>query len=181
MAKSSKVAVAAGAPSVFEFADQVSAREAAAPAPAPAGQLHLITFRLDGEEFGLPVETVREVIRVGDVTRVPQAPAHIRGVTNLRGRILPVVEIRTRLGLAPLVPRSTARIIVVEVRGRVLGLLVDSVAQVQKLPADRLVAAPDEVKSAHTTYLTGVVHLDDRLIILLDLALALDAPGASPS
>jgi purine-binding chemotaxis protein CheW len=121
------------------------------------------------------------VIRVGDITRVPQAPPHIRGVTNLRGRILPVVEIRTRLGLAPLVPRSTARIIVAEVRGRVLGLLVDSVAQVQKLPADRLVAAPDEIKSAHTTYLTGVIHLNDRLIILLDLALALDPPGASPS
>jgi purine-binding chemotaxis protein CheW len=181
MAKSSKLPVAAGVPSVFEFADQVAAREAGASAPAPTGQLHLITFRLDGEEFGLPVDTVREVIRVGDVTRVPQAPAHIRGVTNLRGRILPVVEIRSRLGLAPLVPRSTARIIVVEVRGRVLGLLVDSVAQVQKLPADRLVPAPDEVKSAHTAYLNGVVHLDNRLIILLDLALALDASGASPS
>jgi purine-binding chemotaxis protein CheW len=179
MARHSKAPVAA-APSVFEFADQVTAREAAASAPAPVGMLHLITFRLDGEEFGLPVDTVREVIRVGDITRVPQAPAHIRGVTNLRGRILPVVEIRTRLGLAPLVPRSTARIIVTEVRGRVLGLLVDSVAQVQKLPADRLEAAPDEVKSAHTTFLTGVVHMDERLIILIDLALALDA-SAPPS
>ena len=180
MTRGSKSAAAA-APSVFEFADQVSAQEAAGAVPAPARLLHLITFRLDGEEFGLPVEMVREVTRVGDITRVPQAPAHIRGVTNLRGRILPVVEIRSRLGLAPLVPRSTARIIVAEVRGRVLGLLVDSVAQVQKLPADRLSAAPDEVKSAHTTYLTGVLHLDGRLIILLDLALALDAAGASPS
>jgi purine-binding chemotaxis protein CheW len=180
MARHSKVPLVAAAPSVFEFADQVAAQQAAAATPAPVGTLHLITFRLDGEEFGLPVETVREVIRVGDITRVPQAPPHIRGVTNLRGRILPVVEIRSRLGLAPLVPRSTARVIVVEVRGRVLGLLVDSVAQVQKLPADRLVAAPDEVKSAHTTYLTGVVHMDERLIILLDLALALDA-SASPS
>lgn len=171
----------APAPSVFEFADQVAAGDAAAAAPPPAEQLHLITFRLDGEEFGLPVELVREVIRVGDITRVPQAPAHIRGVTNLRGRILPVVELRSRLGLAPLVPRSTARIIVAEVQGRVLGLLVDSVAQVQKLPADRLSAAPDEVKSAHTNYLTGVLQLDGRLIILLDLALALGTSGASPS
>jgi len=180
MARHSKAQVAPAAPSVFEFADQVAAQAAAASVPAPVGTLHLITFRLDAEEFGLPVETVREVIRVGDITRVPQAPPHIRGVTNLRGRILPVVEIRTRVGLAPLVPRSTARIIVTDVRGRVLGLLVDSVAQVQKLPADRLVAPPDEVKSAHTTYLTGVVHMDERLIILLDLALALDA-SASPT
>ncbi len=171
----------AAPPSVFEFADQLTANAAAVQAPVPAAQLHLITFRLDGESFGLPVETVREVIRVGDITRVPQSPAHIRGVTNLRGRILPVVEIRTRLGLAPLVPRSTARIIVAEVRGRVLGLLVDSVAQVQKVPADRVVAAPDEVKSAHTDYITGVVQLYDRLLILLDLARALDAPGAPHS
>jgi purine-binding chemotaxis protein CheW len=164
---------------VLEFADQLAADAAAAQVPLPPAQLHLITFRLDGEEFGLPVETVREVIRVGDITRVPQSPAHIRGVINLRGRILPVVEIRTRLGLAPLVPRSTARIIVAEVRGRVLGLLVDSVAQVQKVPADRVVAAPDEVKSAHTDYITGVVQLYERLLILLDLARALDASGAT--
>jgi len=166
---------------VFEFADQLAAKAAAAQTPTPPAPLHLITFRLDGEEFGLPVETVREVIRVGDITRVPQSPPHIRGVTNLRGRILPVVEIRTRLGLAPLVPRSTARIIVAEVRGRVLGLLVDSVAQVQKVPAERVVSAPDEVRSAHTDYITGVVQLFDRLLILLDLARALDAPGATHS
>ncbi len=171
----------ASTPGVFEFADQLTAKAAAVQAPVPAAQLHLITFRLDGESFALPVETVREVIRVGDITRVPQSPPHIRGVINLRGRILPVVEIRTRLGLAPLVPRSTARIIVAEVRGRVLGLLVDSVAQVQKVPADRVVAAPDEVKSAHTDYLTGVVQLYDRLLILLDLVRALDAPGVPPS
>jgi chemotaxis signal transduction protein len=79
------------------------------------------------------------------------------------------------------VPRSTARIIVAEVRGRVLGLLVDSVAQVQKVAADRVVAAPDEVKSAHTDHITGVVQLHDRLLILLDLARALDAPGVPPS
>ena len=91
------------------------------------------------------------------------------------------MEIRTRLGLTALVPRSTARIVVVEVRGRILGLLVDSVAQVQKVPADRVVAAPDEVKSAHTDYLTGVVQLYDRLLILLDLARALDVSGAPHS
>src|SRR4026207_1038895 len=89
---------------VFECADQLAA-SAVVQAPTPVTTLHLITFRLDGEEFGLPVETVREVNRVGDITRVPQSPPHIRGVTNLRGRILPVVEIRSRLGLAPLVPR----------------------------------------------------------------------------
>jgi purine-binding chemotaxis protein CheW len=164
-------------PALLEFVDRVmpSAGESAAPAPAPL--LQLITFRLDAEEFGLPIGSVREVTRVGDITRVPRAPEHVRGVTNLRGRILPVYEIRTRLGLAPLQPGPKARVVVVEVRGRLLGLLVDAVAQVQKVPADRLVATPDEVRSGHTDYLTGVVHLGERLIILLDLERALGADG----
>ncbi|HET7599853.1 MAG TPA: chemotaxis protein CheW [Gemmatimonadales bacterium] len=165
-------------PAVLEFADRLAAAPEAAPAPAPAAQLQLITFRLDAEEFGIPIESVREVTRVGDITRVPRSPRHVRGVTNLRGRILPVLEIRSRLGLEPLDPGPRARIVVVEVQGRLVGLLVDAVAQVQKVAADRVVPPPDEVRSAHTDYLTGVVHLDRRLIILLDLERVLGAGGA---
>ena len=83
------------------FADSLPT--AAVDAAAPAATLHLLTFTLDREEFGIPVTQVREVIRVDGITRVPQVPAHVRGVTNLRGRILAVVEIRTRLGLTPAV------------------------------------------------------------------------------
>ena len=82
---------------------------------APGRELHLLTFTLDREEFGIPVTQVREVIRVDGITRVPQAPAHVRGVTNLRGRILAVVELRTRLGLTPAVAHAASRIVVVEV------------------------------------------------------------------
>jgi purine-binding chemotaxis protein CheW len=167
-------------PSLLAFADQVAADAAAAAPAPPATQLHLITFRLDDEEFGLPVAAVREVIRVGDITRVPQAPEHIRGITNLRGRILPVVEIRTRLGLAPLEPGPSARIVVADVQERMFGLLVDAVAQVQKIPGGAVVAAPDEVRSADGDYVTGVAHVGDRRIILLDLERAL-APSAAPA
>jgi purine-binding chemotaxis protein CheW len=94
-------------------------------------------------------------------------------VANLRGRILAVVELRSRLGLAPseLTPRS--RVVVVEVRGRVLGLLVDAVSQVTKVPESSVVAAPQEVVSADAAYLTGLARWQSRLIILPDLDKAL--------
>lgn len=154
---------------LLRFTDAVAREAAAATAPAPAGELHLVTFALDREEYGIPVARVREVIRVGEITRVPQAPPNVRGVTNLRGRILPVVELRSRLGLAPaeLTPRS--RIVVVEVSDRVLGLLVDAVLQVAKVPLETVAAPPDEVRSADSDYLSGVARWNGRLIILLEL------------
>ncbi len=158
---------------LLKFADMMEARAAAETAPAPGPELHLLTFGLDREEFGIPVTQVREVIRVSEITRVPQAPPHVRGVANLRGRILAVVELRSRLGLPPaeLTPRS--RVVVVEVRGRVLGILVDAVSQVTKVPQASVVPAPEEVVSADVDYLTGVARWQSGLIILLDLDKAL--------
>jgi purine-binding chemotaxis protein CheW len=151
----------------------MDARAAVEQVGAPRPELHLLTFGLDREEFGIPVTQVREVIRVAEITRVPQAPPHVRGVANLRGRILAVVELRSRLGLAPaeLTPRS--RVVVVEMRGRVLGLLVDTVSQVTKVPQASVVPAPEEVVSADAGYVTGVARWQSRLIILLDLDKAL--------
>lgn len=138
-------------------------------APAPGPQLHLLTFTLDREEFGLPITRVREVIRVGEITRVPQVPPHVRGVTNLRGRILAVVEIRSRLGLSPAEISPASRIVVVDVAGRSLGLLVDRVSQVTKVPVESVAPVPEEVASPESDYVTGVARRDSRLIILLDL------------
>jgi purine-binding chemotaxis protein CheW len=155
---------------VDELAAQATAQAAATPEQPAAPLLHLIAFQLDREEYGVPVASVREVSRVGEITRVPQAPEHIRGVMNLRGRILPVLELRTRLGHPPLAsPGPKARVVVTEVHGRVLGLLVDAVAQVLKVPSDRVVPPPDDARSVEADYLTGVAQLDGRLIILLDL------------
>jgi purine-binding chemotaxis protein CheW len=112
---------------------------------------------------------VREVIRVADITRVPQARKHVRGVTNLRGRILAIVEIRTRMGLTPaeITPRS--RVVVVAAHDRTLGILVDAVSQVIKVPAKSVAPAPEEVLSSNADYITGVARWNSRLIILLDL------------
>lgn len=150
------------------FADGLE-QKAEADMIAPGPELHLLTFMLEREEYGLPITRVREVIRVSEITRVPQAPPHVRGVTNLRGRILAVVEIRSRLGLEAAVVSPAARIVVVEAHGRVLGLLVDRVSRVTKVPTESVAPVPDDVRSPDADYLTGVARWDSRLIILLDL------------
>ena len=158
---------------LLRFADALDHQAAVTAVPSPAGELHLVTFALDREEYGIPVTRVREVIRVTDITRVPQAPPHVRGVTNLRGRILPVVELRSRLGLEPAAATPRSRIVVVEVDDRVLGLLVDAVLQVVKVPVDTVAPPPEEVLSADSGYLSGVARWNGRLIILLELEQAL--------
>jgi purine-binding chemotaxis protein CheW len=158
-----------GKDGLFHLADELERLSQSAEAPAPGPELHLVTFALDREEFGIPIAQVREVIRVGDITRVPQARKHVRGVTNLRGRILAVVEIRTRMGLTPaeITPRS--RIVVVAAHDRTLGILVDAVSHVVKVPAKSVAPAPEEVLSSNADYITGVARWNSRLIILLDL------------
>ena len=153
---------------LLRFADELGATGAAEVA-APVPELHLVTFLLEREAYGVPVQRVREVIRVGEITRVPQAPEHVRGVTNLRGRILPVVELRGRLGLTPAVVTPRSRIIVTEAHGRILGLLVDAVLQVTRIPADTVQPPPEDIMTPEADWLAGVARRPDRLLILLEL------------
>jgi purine-binding chemotaxis protein CheW len=162
--------------SLLNFADELQRLSSSTEAPAPVPELHLVTFALDREEFGIPIHQVREVIRVTEITRVPQARSHVRGVTNLRGRILAVVEIRTRMGLPPAEITPQSRIMVVGVHDRTLGILVDGVSQVVKVPTTTLAPAPEEVMSPGTDYITGVARWNSRLIILLDLEKVLLLP-----
>jgi purine-binding chemotaxis protein CheW len=162
--------------SLLDYADQLQRQAPVVETPGPGPELHLVTFALDREEFGIPIGQVREVIRVSDITRVPQARPHIRGVTNLRGRILAVVEIRTRMGLpvAAITPRS--RVVVLGIGDRILGILVDGVSQVVKVPTATVTAPPEEIMSPGTDYITGVARWNSRLIILLDLEKVLQLP-----
>lgn len=166
---------------ILDFAAQL---EGAPAAPAMLErEHHLVVFRLDAEEYGVPIDAVREVVRVADVTRVPHAPAHIRGVMNLRGRILPIVEIRTRLGLTPAEVTPASRVVVVDVAGRMLGLLVDSVGQVARVGERHVAAPPEEVRSAGAEAVVGVARVGQRLLVLLDLSRALSAfsPSTAPA
>jgi purine-binding chemotaxis protein CheW len=154
---------------LLHYADELQRLSSASEAPSPGPELQLVTFALDREEFGIPIGQVREVIRVAEITRVPQARPHVRGVTNLRGRILAVIEIRARVGLPPAEITPKSRVVVVAVRDRTLGILVDGVSQVVKVPATTVAPAPEEVLSPGVDYITGVVRWNSRLIILLDL------------
>jgi purine-binding chemotaxis protein CheW len=146
---------------------------------------HLATFFLSGEEYGVDVRLVQEIIRVTEVTQVPRAPVYIKGVINLRGRIIPVVDLKRRLGLGEVSEEARqSRIVVVKVRDRLVGLLVDGASQVLKVPVSSVEAAPEEVVEIDANYIRGVAKLQNRLIILMDLpkvlALELREGGASP-
>jgi purine-binding chemotaxis protein CheW len=162
---------------ILEFTDRVQAPAAAAPAAPVERELHLVVFELGAERYAAPIAMVREVVRVTDITRVPNGPAHVRGVMNLRGRILPVVELRTRVGLeaAELTPAS--RVVVAEVRGRTLGYLVDRVVQVTRLGEGSVLPAPEEVRSGSADAISGIARQGDQLLLLLELDRILN-PGS---
>jgi purine-binding chemotaxis protein CheW len=130
---------------------------------------HLVTFFLAQEEYGVDVRLVQEIIRVTDITQVPRAPEFIKGVINLRGRIIPVVDLKRRLNLGEVEPTRLARIVVVKVRDRLTGLLVDGASQVLRVPVSAIEAAPEEVVEIDANYIRGVAKLEKRLIILVDL------------
>lgn len=131
--------------------------------------LHLVTFRLGREEYGVEIARVQEIIRATDITPVPGAPSHVRGVINLRGRIIPVVDLGKRFALEAGGAAGDQRIIVVEVGEKRVGMLVDSVSQVIKIPSNVVEAMPEEATSGEENFISGVGKLDSRLIIILDL------------
>lgn len=166
-------AIPRGPDSLLRFADAV-ARIGVEPRAAPPEEtLHLITFFLDREEFGIPITRAREILRVDAITRVPGAPPHIRGVTSVRGRIVPVVDLRTRLTLSPAEVTPRSRILLVDAEERVLGLLVDAVARILKAPVSAVAAPPEELLALSTDYVRAVVHADPGLVFLIDLDRAL--------
>jgi purine-binding chemotaxis protein CheW len=135
-----------------------------------AGVRQLVTFHLDGEEFAVEILKVQEIIRKIDSTRVPNAPSFVEGVINLRGKVVPVICLRKRFGLADPETGGSAlrRIVVVEVGGTVAGLAVDSVSEVLRIPEDTVEPPPKLVK-VDRDYVSGVGKLQDRLLILLDV------------
>jgi purine-binding chemotaxis protein CheW len=133
--------------------------------------VQLVNFRLRDEEFGVDIGSVREITKVADVSPVPEAPSFIRGVTNLRGQIIPVIDLAKQFGLAPQeeLPES-ARIVVIEVKNQTVGILVDEVPEVMKLPDENVHPTPELIQTGiKKDYVKGVGRLENRLIILLDL------------
>jgi len=146
-------------------------RSAGNPQGARQGQvdlLQLVSFRVGSEEFGLDILRVQEIIRVQQLTRVPNSPGFIEGVINLRGKVIPVVSLRKIFGLGPAEQDKQARIVVIEMGGTVVGFLVDSVSEVVRLPAGT-VEPPPRLGKVKREYVSGVGKLENRLLILLDV------------
>jgi purine-binding chemotaxis protein CheW len=132
--------------------------------------LQIVGFRIGRETFGLPIGAVREIVRVPEITSVPNSPDFIEGVINLRGRIIPVVDLRKRFGEPVGAPSKKNRIVVVEVENRSLGLMVNSASEVLKIPPSEIEEPHAVFQEGDLNYITGVGKLNGRLVILLDLS-----------
>ena len=134
-----------------------------------AKDLHLVGFKIGKETFGVPIALVREIVRVPEITAVPDAPDYIEGVINLRGKIVSVVDLRKRFGEKEITRHKKNRILVAEVEGRMVGLVVDAASEVLKMPAADIEDPPKVFEEGELNYVTGVGKLKDRLIILIEL------------
>lgn len=137
--------------------------------------LQVVGFRIGRETFGLPIAMVREIVRVPEITSVPNVPDYVEGVINLRGRIIPVIDLRKRFGQKSLDPDKRNRIVVVEVDNRALGLLVHSASEVLKVPPSEIESPQNVFQEGELSYVSGVAKLNGRLVILINLARLLQA------
>jgi len=131
----------------------------------------LVSFKIENEEFGVNIEEVQEIIRLPEITKVPQAPFFVEGVINLRGNILPVIDLRKRFDLEVTKKTNATRIVVTNVESKTTGIIVDSVSEVLRLPKDSIEPPPPIIAGIEAKYLRGIGKLDDgkRLLILLNL------------
>lgn len=134
-----------------------------------AKDLHIVGFRVGREMFGVEIQMVHEIVRLMEITSVPDAPDYIEGVINLRGKIIPVIDLRKRFGEKEIASSKKNRILVAEVGGRMVGLVVDAASEVLKIPPTNVDPPPNVFEDGELNYVTGVGKLDGRLVILVDL------------
>src|SRR5512146_2120187 len=161
-------APADAAPSVPERPGQAESAGAGEGVKEATQELELLSFQLGAEEYAVMVDDVREVLKLRELTDVPNTPEYILGVTSLRGTMLTVIDLGLRLGLAPGVRDERARIIVASPDEEDVGLLVDRVTGVLKIMDEAIKPPPENVEQG-AEFLRGIVRKDDRLVILLDL------------
>ena len=129
----------------------------------------LVTFRLKDETYGINVMQVQEVLRVTEIAPVPGAPGYVLGIINLRGNVVTVIDTRTRFGLPSTELEDASRIVIIESEQQVVGILVDSVAEVVELRQSEIDAAPSIGNEESSRYIQGVASRDDDLLIVVDL------------
>lgn len=138
-------------------------------APDAAGSTSLLTFSLGAEEYALDLHRVREIRTYGGITPIPNAPPAVEGVTNLRGDIVPIVDVRARLGLPPSRRNRFTVMVIVETSRRLAGLVVDSVSDVIEVDPDVLTQAPELGADVDVTFLASIARRDEQLVLVLDI------------
>jgi purine-binding chemotaxis protein CheW len=134
-----------------------------------AKDIQVVGFRVGKEHFGVPIELVHEIVRIMEVTSVPDAPDFIEGVINLRGKIIPVIDLRKRFGEKTITASKKNRILVAEIMGKIVGLVVDAASEVVKIPPSDIEPPPNVFGESEVNYVTGVGKIGNKLIILVDL------------
>jgi purine-binding chemotaxis protein CheW len=132
-------------------------------------ELQIVGLRIGRETFGLPISIVREVVRVPEITAVPNAPNHIEGVINLRGRIIPILDLRKRFGEKVPEPNKKNRVVVVELETRAIGLIVNSASEVLRIKPSDIEPPHNIFQEGELNFITGVGKLNGRLVMMLDL------------
>jgi purine-binding chemotaxis protein CheW len=136
---------------------------------AANNDLHVVGFRVGDETFGVPVRAVHEIMRVPEITAMPEAPDSIRGVVNLRGKIIPVLDLRKRFGISVVDTHKKNRVLVTEVGDKLVGMIVDEASALLKIPLSQIEQPPNLFEDGEISYVTGVGKVDNRLIVLIDL------------
>ncbi len=135
--------------------------------------VQVVSFALGSEEYGVDISQVQEIIRMVEITHVPRAPHFMEGVINLRGQLIPIIDLRTRFGMQRINSTKSTRIVVTEIGSKRVGIVVDSVSEVINIPIENVEDAPEMIAGVGTEYIQGVGKIDDRLIIMLDLTMVM--------
>ena len=131
--------------------------------------LQLVGFQLDDEEYGIDILKVQEINRITEITKSPQSPDFVEGVINLRGNVIPIIDLRKRFNMPHKEYDKQTRIVVGEIGDRTVGFIVDAVSEIIRLPADKIEPAPNISADDKAEYILGVGKLDDKLLMLLDI------------
>ncbi len=135
----------------------------------PATEEHVVVFRLAAEYYALDIQTVQEIVRMQTITSIPGSDFWVEGITNLRGRVVPVIDLRKRCGVDAGEYSPETRIVVVSSASGMVGLIVDAVTEVMRIPGEQVEPPSSIVSVPDNTYLRGIAKLDERLVSLMDL------------
>jgi purine-binding chemotaxis protein CheW len=139
----------------------------------------LVIFDLAQESFGVDISSVESIIKMQAITKIPHAPGFVEGITNLRGKVLPVIDLRKRFGLPGREPDNNSRIIIILINDTQMGMVVDGVSEVLTIMDENIEPTPPMVSTVDSAFITGIAKLEGRLVILLDLARVLSTQEQS--